>query len=313
MQPEAGTAHPITLLPGLLDEPLLLTVDKSGKECILSNVCTHRGNLLVEAPGPRQQLVCRYHGRCFNLDGDCLRQPGLGKVIGFPGVEDHLARPVTGQWAGLRFVQMEEGLDFESWLQPVSERTSFLPWHTLRYREESSRDYRVAAHWALYCDNYLEGLHIPFVHPGLREALDLDAYPVHTFPYGSLQIGLAKSGEPAFELPEGHPDTGLRVYAWYFWLFPNIMINVYPWGLSINVVEPQGGNLTRVRYLTYTFDGATGDSEGHALHATEMEDEAIVEKVQIGTRAHLYRPGKMVPEWEKAVVHFHELLLKAMG
>ncbi|TMH07471.1 MAG: hypothetical protein E6H79_04690, partial [Betaproteobacteria bacterium] len=30
--------------------------------------------------------------------------------------------------------------------------------------------------WALYVENYLEGLHIPFVHPGLTKTLDLGNY-----------------------------------------------------------------------------------------------------------------------------------------
>ena len=36
------------------------------------------------------------------------------------------------------------------------------------------------------------------------------------------------------------PDYGKRVAAFYFWLFPNLMLNFYPWGLSMNVVNPLG-------------------------------------------------------------------------
>ena len=40
-------AYPFTLLDGYLDEPLLLTRDKGGLLNCLSNVCTHRGNLVA--------------------------------------------------------------------------------------------------------------------------------------------------------------------------------------------------------------------------------------------------------------------------
>ena len=48
---EPGSAYPFTLLPGLLDEPLVLTRDQSGLLHCLSNVCTHRGALLAHKAG----------------------------------------------------------------------------------------------------------------------------------------------------------------------------------------------------------------------------------------------------------------------
>jgi len=64
-----GFAVPFTLLPGCLDEPLVLVRDTVGTVRCLSNVCTHRGNLVVTEDGPVQGLRCRYHGRRFDLDG----------------------------------------------------------------------------------------------------------------------------------------------------------------------------------------------------------------------------------------------------
>lgn len=312
MLPE-GHVRPLVLLPGSLDEPLLLSHPGGDGVRVLSNVCTHRGNLLVEQGGPARQLVCRYHGRCFDLHGHCRRQPGLDRVAGFPGAADHLVRPASATQWGMHFVRLGDGPAFADWFEPVLSRAAYLPWDTISPLAAQSRTYEVAAHWALYCDNYLEGLHIPFIHPALSGALDLEAYPVHTFPGGSLQIGLAREGEAAFDLPAGHPDAGQRIYAWYFWLFPNIMFNIYPWGLSLNVVEPLGPERTRIRFLAYAFAGAAGGPDSHALHETELEDESVVEKVMRGTRSRLYQPGAMVPEWEKAVVHFHDLVMAAMA
>jgi len=47
----AGQVYPFTLLPGALDEPLLLTRDAQDTVHALSNVCTHRGSLVVDGAG----------------------------------------------------------------------------------------------------------------------------------------------------------------------------------------------------------------------------------------------------------------------
>src|SRR5438876_154123 len=57
-----GQVQPVTLLEGLLDEPLLLTRDHNDQVHCLSNVCTHRGNILYHAGGHEKSLICRYHG-----------------------------------------------------------------------------------------------------------------------------------------------------------------------------------------------------------------------------------------------------------
>ena len=53
-----GTLSPRAMLPGLLDEPLLLARDDQGTLRCLSNVCTHRGNLLVAADRPAGGIRC---------------------------------------------------------------------------------------------------------------------------------------------------------------------------------------------------------------------------------------------------------------
>src|SRR5262249_12091675 len=57
----AGSVRPLVLHEGLLDEPIVITRDASGRLHALSNVCTHRGNLVVREPGRKSALVCGYH------------------------------------------------------------------------------------------------------------------------------------------------------------------------------------------------------------------------------------------------------------
>src|SRR5690606_2372887 len=150
-----------------------------------------------------------------------------------------------------------------------------LPLELFTFDADSSRDYVISCNWALYTENYLEEFHIPYIHGrSLSGKLDYESYRTELFDWSSVQIGPAQEGEPAFALPAGHPDEGTRIAGWYFWLFPNLMLNFYPWGLSVNVVQPLGPERVRVSFLTYVHDDALrGTGAGADLHRVEMEDE----------------------------------------
>lgn len=167
------------------------------------------------------------------------------------------------------------------------------------------------ANWALYVENYLDALHIPFVHYELAGQLDYSGYTTELTSYGNLQLGAAQDGEDCFDLPATSPDYGKRIAAYYFWLFPNLMFNFYPWGLSINVVRPLSVGLTKVSFLRYTWNEARLDlglAADAAVDRVEREDEAVVETVQKGVRSRLYDRGRYSPTREIGTHHFHRLL-----
>lgn len=303
---------PFTLLPGWLDEPLVLTRDDGGTLRCLSNVCTHRANVVVTGAGPRGTLRCGYHGRCFGPDGRMLSMPGMEGVADFPGERDHLPVLPIAEWGPLTFCSLGPERLFEAVVAPVRSRLDAPLARAMEFDPESVRHFDVAAHWALYVDNYLEGFHVPFVHPELDRSLS--GYRVETFSGGSLQTGLATEGEPALELPAGHPDAGERVAAYYLWLAPGVMLNVYPWGLSLNVVTPLGPESTRVTFASFVAAPRLRSlGAGGSLERVEAQDEAVVEQVQRGIRSRLYRGGRLSPQHEACVAHFHGLLERSLG
>lgn len=309
-----GQVQPLTLLEGCLDEPLLLTRDAGDQMHCLSNVCTHRGTLVCEHGGVERSLRCRYHGRRFALDGTFQHMPEFEGAVGFPSEADNLPRLPLAEFGRLWFTSLQPAVEFEAWIEPVRQRVGWLPLDAARFDAARSRDYLVAANWALYCENYLEGFHIPFVHAGLAEALDYGAYRTELFRYGNLQVGIGRGGEAAFELPESSPDRGQSIVGYYFWLFPNLMLNVYPWGISVNVVKPLAIDRTRVSFLSYVWDDSKLDlGAGAQLDRVEREDEAVVESVQRGVRARLYRHGRYSPTREQGTHHFHRLLAEFMS
>ena len=311
-----GHVLPVELLPGCLDEPVVVVRDDQGSVRCLSNVCTHRGALVVEGEGHVNSLKCRYHGRRFNLDGSFRSMPEFEDVEDFPSPSDDLPRLATGQWGPFLFANLDSSpaCPFEEWIAPVEERCGWMPLDRLRFDADGAREYLIDANWALYCDNYLEEFHIPYVHRASLGGLDYDAYRTECFEWSNLQFGVGRAGEPTFELPEQHPDSGESMAAYYFWLFPNLMLNFYPWGVSVNVVAPLGKARTRVSFLPFVWDESLRDQGvGADLHRVEMEDEEVVESQHRGLASRLYKRGRFSPRREVGTHHFHRLLAGAMG
>jgi choline monooxygenase len=309
----AGDAYPFTLLENYLNEPLLLTKDKQNKINCLSNVCTHRGNLIVYEPCKLNQLRCRYHGRLFGLDGKFISMPEFKEVEDFPTKDDDLHQLPLFKWEELLFTSLNAQHTPGDFLGEMMKRVEWFPIDQLEFKANLSKDYYVEANWALYCENYLEGFHIPFVHAGLNQVLDFGEYTTEVFQYSNLQLGIGKKDDVCFDLPPSSPDHGKDVAAYYFWVFPNMMFNFYPWGLSVNIVEPLDISKCRVRFLTYVSDDTKLEKgAGSGLNMVELEDEDVVQHVQKGIRSRFYKHGRYSVKHEKGTHHFHSLIAEFM-
>lgn len=309
-----GQMLPLTLLPGVLDEPILFVRDTEGMLHCISNVCTHRGNILIEAPCLGQQIRCRYHGRRFQLNGEFMHMPEFATAKNFPSANDHLPKVAFDQLGQFIFASISPKASFDDTFDIIKKRLFWFPLDALRLDVNRSRNYLVKSHWALYCENYLEGLHIPFVHQSLRSVLDFGSYSTELYRYANLQLALGNTGDECFDLPPNSPDYGKKVAAYYYWIFPNTMLNFYPWGCSVNIVKPLGVSLTKVSFLTFVWDESKMESgAGGDLDKVEREDEAIVESVQKGIRSRLYVSGRYSPTMEQGTHHFHQLLCEFLN
>lgn len=303
------SVFPFVLLDSYLTEPLLLTRDAEDTISCLTNVCTHRGNLVALNGGKSKNLVCMYHGRRFKLDGTFVSMPEFEEAENFPRPCDNLHKFPLEKWGPFLFVGLNPVFDFKKVISKMNERIGFLPLEEFSLNKALSKDYLVHAHWALYCDNYLEGFHVPFVHDGLNEVLDYGSYTTEVYDHCSLQIGYTNEATETFDLPEDHIDYGKNVGAYYYWVFPNMMFNFYPWGLSINVVKPISINKTKVSFISYVYDETKLDKgAGSSLEKVEREDEFVVENVQNGVNSSFYKAGRFSPTREMGVHHFHRLL-----
>jgi choline monooxygenase len=165
----------------------------------------------------------------------------------------------------------------------------------------------VACNWKVYVDNYLEGYHVPHIHPGLNSVLDYRSYVTETAEWYSFQFSPLDSGDDLYGSGE----------ALYYFLYPNAMLNILPGRLQTNRVLPLGVDRCRVEFDFYYAPAATPEALARRAKdiafSDEVQDEdvTICEDVQRGLASGSYEAGRLNPLRENAVHHFHELLRRA--
>lgn len=270
----------------LLGEPVLST-RVQGRLRVLSNVCTHRAAVLLQEPS--EWIACPYHGRRFDRAGRCTGAPGFKTPPDEPLPELPVAR-----WQRFHFAALAP-------TEPLDDLLSAVPWPygpDADWVVEDPVDHPVDVAWPLVVENYLESLHVPFVHPGLNARIEHWSVQTHVHDRCVIQTADATPTEPAFA------DGRAAIWAW---LWPNTMLNLYPWGVSTNRVLPAGPGRCVVRYQAWVTDPALRRGTVD-LGQVELEDQAVVRRVQQGLGSRLYRPGALSPRWEQGVARFHALL-----
>jgi choline monooxygenase len=279
----------------------------------LSNVCRHRAGPVATGAGSCRVLSCGYHGWTYGLDGRLLGTPEFDGVEDFRRGEVRLPSFRADTWIGLVFAHLDPAapalaatLDA---LGPLLESRG-LASMGLTFR----RDWTLDCNWKVYVDNYLEGYHIPVVHAGLLRELDYGAYRTETFRNHSLQVA-------PIRLREGGP---LRTSdgddeAEYWWIWPNLMLNVYPDNFSTNLILPLGPGKTLTVFERYFRDPAGADVAERVRQTVAFSDEiqrediAVCEAVQRGLGSRTYERGRYSPRRETGVHHFHRLWADAMA
>ena len=307
-------ALPFRFMDHFMEEPLLLLRDADNRLCCSSNVCTHRGNILVEHPGRLERgLVCGYHGRRFGLDGRFMAMPETNGMENFPCADDHLTQLPVQQWRQFIFTSLSPVIPFAEWVEPLERKVGFLPIEQFRFDAARSRDYLVRCNWALYCDNYLEGFHIPFIHKGLAGIARLEGLSHRAVPLGQLPGGREQGWRTDSSICPR--SRGFRPGHFRLLLLavsqPDVQF------LSLGLVAQHSAaaatGSTKVSFRTYVFDETKLHAgAGADVDLVEREDEAVVEQVQIGTRSRFYRHGRFSPNMEKGVHQFHRLVAEML-
>jgi choline monooxygenase len=293
----------------LLDEPIVVARDLDSRLGGLSNVCRHRAALIAQGKGSGKLLQCPYHGWTYGLDGRLRRAPEMDGVEDFD-VEDVCLPEVRVEgWGPLVFANLASaGPSFRETAPPIAEEVegAGFPIEKMRFRER--REYLVEANWKVYVDNYLEGYHIPMIHPALYRELDYEKYRVEAFRRHATQFApLRSSGGEHRSFPK-RPKRKEDEQALYYWVFPNLMLNFDPGNLQANVVIPLDPERTLTVFEWFGLPGEDLEAAIAFSHQVQLEDVAISNSVQKGLRSRTYDRGRLSARRENGVHFFHGLL-----
>jgi choline monooxygenase len=221
-------------------------------------------------------------------------------------------------WQQFIFVNFDrDAPSLSEYLGNIPQLSSAFPFQGLSLTER--RNYYVNCNWKVYVDNYLEGYHIPIVHPGLMKEIDYPRYRCETFRYHSQQIGPVKDLKPSDTHERIYPPASGLPEALYFWVFPNVMLNIYPDNIQINIIVPLSHEKTLTIFEWYFHNSDSEKVRERAAKAiafsdtVQAEDMHICEAVQRGLRSTTYDRGRYSVKRENGVHHFHRLLAEFLA
>ena len=299
-------------------EPVVIVRDKAGTLRAFSNVCRHRAGPIAQGSGCKRVLSCAYHGWTYTLDGRLIGTPEIDGVEFFDRSTMGMFPLRCAVWEQFIFVNFDPAApplgDFLGNIPELAREFSF---QGLGLAER--RDYIVNCNWKVYVDNYLEGYHIPIVHPGLMKEIDYPRYRCKTFRFHSQQLGPVKEVKPGEAAERIYaPGQGLKD-ALYFWVFPNLMLNIYPDNIQTNVIVPLSHDKTLTIFEWFFHDASSPKVRERAAKAigfsdvVQKEDMDICEAVQRGLQSATYDRGRYSVKRENGVHHFHTLLAEFLG
>jgi choline monooxygenase len=301
-------------------EPLLITRDTDGNLRGFYNVCRHRAGPPAEGCGSRRLFRCRYHGWTYSLDGSLISATEIEGVEGFHPEDFALAPVRTEQWFNLVFINLDPQA------RPLLESLGELPRQAERFpftrmKLFERRTYDMKCNWKTYVDNYLEGYHLPSVHPGLNRELDFNAYVVEPHQVGGAgrqqrcyegyvrQYSPIRGAQPGDPMPRRYQEAHEDLTTDYFWIFPNWMLNCYPDNVSLNIVLPVEAERTLAVFEWYLPEKDHSTPAGKASvefsDQIQIEDAAICEAVQKNLHSRSYSRGRFSVKQEKGVHAFH--------
>jgi len=286
-------------------KPLVVVRQPGGELKAFYNVCRHRAGPLAVCNGKgARALHCKYHGWTYGLDGRLRAATEMSDAKQFEPGNVRLPEIQVREWQGLVFLALDDNAPpFDEVFAGIRERIAPIDLAAMRFAKRDT--YRIECNWKVYVDNFLEGYHLPFVHPGLSKLLDYRAYETELHAWYSLQHSPLRNNDGIYG--DGN--------AFYYFVYPNIMLNITPGRLQTNRVLPDGHGACIVEFDYYYEQQpevlARVQAEQDFSHAIQEEDIFICEHVQQGLSSGSYEAGRLNPRRESGVWHFQNLLRAA--
>ncbi len=315
------------------NEQIVVARAKDGRLRAFSNVCLHRAGPVAMGCGNRKALQCPYHGWTYELDGRVRGTHGMDGTKDFEPATMRLPEFRVDTWGPLVWVSIDPAVpSLDEWLAQITPRMSNYRMDELQYI--GGRRWRVACNWKMYVDNYMEGYHIPFIHPGLNQALNPQVYTYalgewsneqygaepHPRGPGSRVASVLGSAQAFRQLKPPLPglDQTERNGYYFFWLFPTNTFNFMPDGFMLMTIRPLEVELTESTFswwlppakdLTDRLLQAAVVNFGHLVNTEDVEICTIAQK---GMHSSVYSQGRYSANQEMCLHHFHRMLVERM-
>jgi choline monooxygenase len=240
-----------------------------------------------------------------------------------PRDQDHLRELWLAEWQRFLFASLEAPpAPLDDVLREVTASLACFPTAELQRRPQPGEVRLVSGNWKQHAWNYMDVFHLTYIHRapgGLADALDMASYRTELYPRAALQWAYAARPEHGFEpdlLPDRFRHPTQRVFALWWFVFPNLTLNFYPWGLSVNVYMPSPGEPDRTLFLWYHYvlDEARYERRNEVWlnHQVDSEDVDAIRQVSRGVRSFAAPRGRFAPGQELGPHWFHRLVYQAM-
>lgn len=287
----------------LAGDKLFVLRGKDGVLRAFRNVCPHRGGrLLEEGAGSCEVLRCPYHLWLFDETGRLRRTPWFGDDPEFRTQDWPLTPAHVAEWRGLLFASIAPAVSLDDQLGDLPEEVADYPLET--YSAVASREFVMQSNWKTYTDNFVEGYHVPGIHPSFAAVIEMDGF--ETVARNNLVRMTA-------------PQKGGSIYGGkWLWMWPNWTLSVFPGGMNTSRIDPLSVDRTALFYHFYFADtsGAAAAARERTIEtncAIVREDFGICEHTQRNLASGLYAPGPLSPRQEQGVAWFQDRVASALA
>jgi choline monooxygenase len=278
--------------------PIFVQRADDGSLRAFHNMCPHRaGPIVWEGAGHQANLVCRYHGWAFDKEGLLLNARDFGAEA---PAGTCLSKIRAQSWRGMIFVCLDPSTpDLIEWLGGFVDRCKEYPTEGYRFHSRTIR--HTSMNWKIYNDNFVEGYHLPLVHPAMCKEVD------------ALDYVISGEGDPRWNIHTAPRRVGQTWSGVWGYFYPCFSFDIFPGGMAVERWLPVGNDKMDLIF-EYFFDDNSDDADTIVKDSEEVADEdvRIGEMVQKNMVAGLYKTGWLSPRHENAVAEFHQLIHDAV-
>ncbi|MEM7256855.1 MAG: aromatic ring-hydroxylating dioxygenase subunit alpha [Pseudomonadota bacterium] len=260
------------------------------------NVCRHRGaRLLDPGTGNCDTLRCPYHNWLYQNTGELKHAPWFGEDKTFR-TEDWPLHPINIKvWRNLVFIAIDPTTDLPDQLGATVNELADVPIED--YVLTETRQLVFDANWKIYTDNFVEGYHIPGIHPEFFRAIDFNKFET------TAGDGLVRMTAP--------PRGDLFYQGRWLWMWPNWTLSLFDGGMNTSRINPLSASKTQLIYRFY-FSDTSAKAETARRQTIEANIAVIEEDFAVCLATHhnyqtgLYEPGPLSPRHEQGVDYFQK-------